>query len=732
MALFHSLIKSRQLSLREVPILRVLAAAALSLVACEDGRTPTTPSTREPRMPAAVATTSTSEVLVGAGDIGNCNSLSRDDATAALLDNIPGTIFTAGDNAYPDGTARDFTNCYGPTWGRHLARTYPAPGNHDYHTADAAGYFSYFGDRAGPSGRGYYSYDLGSWHIISLNSEIPLGSTDPQAIWLRADLSAHANVCTLAYWHRPLFSSGNHGNFVAIRPLFQILYEAGADVVISGHSHHYERFAPQTPSGALDLQYGIREFVVGTGGSGLQQYGTPIANSEAHYTAGHGVLKLTLDQGSYSWTFIPVAGASPDEGTGTCHTAALGAAREIISNRGNQQTAPVNTAVTIPPSVKVLDASGNPVAGTGVTFAVGSGGGRITSGPPTTDANGVVAVGSWTLGSSAGPNTLTATSSGLAGSPVTFTATATADGSGGADASRSTATVPSGVVGSSTTIVVQARDADGNPTTGGDAMIVRITGANSATAPVIDHNNGTYTAAYTPTTAGTDQVAITLNAAAISGSPYTSTVAARTAATIALDAGNNQSATVNTLVTAPSVKVTGAGGSPVAGVAVTFKVAAGGGRITGDLATTNVSGIATVGSWTLGTKAGVNKLTATASGLTGSPVTFRATGTAGVATRILIRKGDNQTAPAGTAVLTPPTVKLADAYGNGVSGVSVTFAAQSGGGSVTGATQKTAAGGTARVGSWKLGPRPGSNTLTATAALSGIAGNPVTFRATGN
>jgi adhesin/invasin len=249
---------------------------------------------------------------------------------------------------------------------------------------------------------------------------------------------------------------------------------------------------------------------------------------------------------------------------------------------------------------------------------------------------------------------------------------------------------------------------------------------------VTDNGNGTYSASYTPTATGNDQVSITLNGIAVSGSPFTSAVAGGAATTIALNAGNNQSATVGTAVAiAPSVKVTDAANQPVAGVVVTFAVTIGGGSITGASQATDANGIATVGSWTLGTKSGNNKLTATAAGLTGSPVTITAIGTADAPTSIAVNAGNNQTAPAGTTLLTRPSVKVTDTYGNGVPNVAVTFAVTSGGGTITGASRTTGSGGVATVGSWTLGPAPGTNTMTATASGTGITGNPVTFTATG-
>jgi hypothetical protein len=244
----------------------------------------------------------------------------RHEATALLLDSIAGTVFTAGDNVYPNGTASQFATCYDPTWGRHRARTRPSPGNHDYNTSGAAPYYAYFGDAAGPAGRGYYSYDLGAWHIVSLNSNVAMTVGSAQEQWLRADLAASTARCTIAYWHHPRFSSGSHGSSTAPLPLWQALYDAGADVVLVGHDHNYQRFAPQTPTGVRDDARGIREFVVGTGGRGLYQFTTPIANTEAFSTDTHGVLKLTLYADWYAWEFIPVAGGTfRDSGVVTCH-----------------------------------------------------------------------------------------------------------------------------------------------------------------------------------------------------------------------------------------------------------------------------------------------------------------------------------------------------------------------------------------------------------------------------
>jgi hypothetical protein len=262
-------------------------------------------------------------VLVGAGDIGGCNA-SSDNRTAELLTGIGGTVFTLGDNAYPDGTPQEFADCYAPTWGKQLKRTRPAAGNHDYQTPDAAGYFGYFGSRAGTPGQGWYSYAAGSWHVIVLNSncdqiEGGCAATSPQLKWLQSDLAAHADRCVLAYWHVPRFSSGEHGDDAVVQPFWATLAAAGADVVLNGHDHDYERLAPLNASGAPDPN-GMREFVVGTGGAKLRSITAVRPNSEFQRDDVHGVLRLVLGDGSYDWSFLAEPnGTVVDAGHGVCH-----------------------------------------------------------------------------------------------------------------------------------------------------------------------------------------------------------------------------------------------------------------------------------------------------------------------------------------------------------------------------------------------------------------------------
>jgi hypothetical protein len=276
---------------------------------------------------------------VGAGDIAGCDD-SGDEETARLLDSIEGTIFTAGDNAYPDGSPGQFADCYGPSWGRHKARTRPAPGNHDYHTAGAAAYFQYFGANAGEAGKGYYSYELGPWHLIVLNSNCgAIGGCDagsPQMDWLLADLAAHPAGCTLAYWHHPVVTLGPHlDDEAGILPLWQALHDGGVDIVVNGHEHNYQRYAPLGRDARSTDAAGMRLFVVGTGGrdltlaeaervaanAGLEAWadGAGDGRSKEH-TGANGVIKFTLGDGTYRWEFVPVEGSEfRDSGEGECH-----------------------------------------------------------------------------------------------------------------------------------------------------------------------------------------------------------------------------------------------------------------------------------------------------------------------------------------------------------------------------------------------------------------------------
>ena len=297
-------------------------------------------------------------VLVGAGDIAFCAS-SGDEATASLLDGIAGTVATFGDNAYQSGTESEFATCYDPIWGRHKARTRPAPGNHDYRTAGASGYFGYFGAAAGDPFKGYYSYDLGAWHILAINSNCSqvggCNAGSPQELWLRADLAESPAPCTLAYWHHPRFSSSLHGSQASMQAIWQALHDDGADVVLSGHDHAYERFALQDPTGTPDPAGGIRQFVVGTGGKSHYAIATPIANSEVHDDDTFGVLKLTLHATSYEWEFVPEAGGTfSDSGSASCVGLAVGGIAELPE----AARAPLEAGASSGPGAALLVAAG--------------------------------------------------------------------------------------------------------------------------------------------------------------------------------------------------------------------------------------------------------------------------------------------------------------------------------------------------------------------------------------
>jgi hypothetical protein len=297
---------------RPAPTVLAVFLATLIAVGCASGRTPSPEKNAD------------SPVVVAVGDIASCRS-EGDEATARLVSGISDArVLTLGDNVYPDGSIEEFHECYGPTWGRFKERTKPSPGNHEYHTEEAEGYFDYFSEAAGDPDEGYYSYDLGEWHIVALNSncgEVGCGASSAQVRWLKADLAQEDKSCTLAYFHHPLFTSGEYRPGIReVKPLWETLYAAGADVVLNGHDHNYQRFAPQDPDGEADPERGIREFVVGTGGRSHYSILEPIANSEVNNDETYGVLKLTLRPQGYEWRFVPVEGeAFTDSGSARCH-----------------------------------------------------------------------------------------------------------------------------------------------------------------------------------------------------------------------------------------------------------------------------------------------------------------------------------------------------------------------------------------------------------------------------
>ena len=315
--------RRRVTRLRVMPALAVLLAIGL-LWTCTGDRS-VGPGAPPARGIVAATSGTSAQVLVGAGDIARCDR-TFDEATASILDTIPGQVFTVGDNVLGSSSAPpDFIDCYNPSWGRHKARTRPAVGHMEGWSPGYATYVQYFGAAAGDSAKFYYSYDLANWHVVVLNSNLSMAVGSTQEQWLKADLAAHPAYCTVAIWHLPRFSSTSSNGLpvvnASVKPLWDDLYAAGATIVLNAHYEVYERFAPQRSDGTADPQLGIRQFTVGTGGIGSNAFnGGTLVNSEVHNTQTPGVLKLTLGSNGYAWQFIPIAGKSfTDSGTGACH-----------------------------------------------------------------------------------------------------------------------------------------------------------------------------------------------------------------------------------------------------------------------------------------------------------------------------------------------------------------------------------------------------------------------------
>lgn len=303
---------------------------------------------------AAEGTDGSFPVIAAAGDVscapGDTTNPCRQRETSDLV--LAGdydAVLGLGDLQYEEGALAAFRGAYEPTWGRVKAVTRPATGNHEYSTRGAKGYFDYFGAAAGPRTRGWYSFDLGAWHLVALNSNCSAiggcGAGSPQARWLRADLRVHRTRCTLAFWHHPRFSSGAHGSDARSGRFWDLLYGAGADIVLVGHDHDYERFAPQTPAGVRDLGRGIRQFVVGTGGKSLRPFGAVAANSVRRDATTFGVVELTLRPRGYTWTFVPAVGAFTDRGSG-----GLSLGRSVVG-RGRGRPRPLHPVVPRAPVV---------------------------------------------------------------------------------------------------------------------------------------------------------------------------------------------------------------------------------------------------------------------------------------------------------------------------------------------------------------------------------------------
>ena len=302
----------------------VTAASAPYARPGEAGATPLYIGAQPVRDPGAVIIGAAGDIACPPGERRNRASTCAMEGTAKVLEAIrPDAVLTLGDNQYPSGALADFLASYADTWGAYRDITFPVPGNHEYETPGARGYFTYFGKRAGEPDKGYYSYDLGPWHLIALNSECHqvggCGDSDPQARWLRRDLEAHPQKCVLAYWHQPRFSSARHGNYSGSDALWRILAAARADVVLAGHDHDYERFTPMNADGEAHPR-GVRQFVAGTGGASHYKFRNPEPTSKVRITGRHGVLRLQLTKQGYAWEFTAAPRTEVlDSGNGQCH-----------------------------------------------------------------------------------------------------------------------------------------------------------------------------------------------------------------------------------------------------------------------------------------------------------------------------------------------------------------------------------------------------------------------------
>jgi hypothetical protein len=455
-------------------------------------------------------------VFVGTGDIADCGG-TGDSQTAALLDNISGDVFSLGDNVYPNGTTSEFNNCYDPTWGRHIDRTHPSAGNHDYNTSGATPYFNYFGAAAGAPGEGYYSFELGAWHIIVLNSNISRTPSSPQVQWLRTDLAAHPNLCTLAYWHHPLYSSTSGGGsggltYSSVRTFWDTLYAAGVDLVLNGHRHFYERLAPMKPAGTADNAFGIREIIVGSGGIGTLGTTNVFPTSEVRNGNTFGVLKLYLYPDSYAWRFIPVAGKTfTDSASTACHSSPGSGSPGISPSLSTVSADPTTITAGSGSStitVTARDSDGDPVSGATVVLSASGTGNTLIQPSGPTDASGEA---TGTLSSTgAGTKTVSAV---ISGTPITQTAAVTVT-AGPASASQSTVSANPSTIAANTgtsTITVTVRDQFGNPVSGSTVALTATGTGNTLTQPA-GPTNGSGVA--TGTLASTDLEVKTVSATA--------------------------------------------------------------------------------------------------------------------------------------------------------------------------------------------------------------------------
>src|SRR6266545_3857670 len=695
-------------------------AALLLLTTCTEDHNPFSPG-KTWITPTGQVTADPPALLVGAGDIASCSS-TGDDATAKLLDSISGTVFTIGDDAYENGSSSDFTKCYHPNWGRHKARTKPSAGNHEYQTSGATGYFNYYGAAGGEPGKGYYSYDVGDWHVIVLNSNISMSAGSTQEQWLKADLAANPRFCTLAYWHHPLYAStsGSGSGGVTeskVRPIWDDLYASGADLVPGGHRHRYERQAPQKPDRTADPLYGVREIVVGTGGESHISPTNVSKNSEVRNGDTYGVLKLWLYADSYAWKFAPIAGKTfSDSGSTACH-GAPGSGAAVSASRSTVAAAPAsltagNGSSTI--TVTVKDANGNPISGATVVLSATGNGNTLTQPSSPTNSSGVA---TGTLSSTvAEAKTVSARANGTA---ITQTASVTVN-PGPVSTSRSTVTasptsLPAGA--GTSTISVTAKDASGNPISGVTVILSATGSGNTLSQP-----SGTTNAsgAATGILSSTVAEAKTLSATA-DGTALTQT------AMVTVSAGS-VSASASTLAAAPTfialesgtstitVTAQDANGNPISGATVVLAVTGSDNTLTQPSGPTDASGVAT------GTLSSTGAETKTISAtIDGAPLTETATVTvlpAPVSASQSTLTASPTALTAGSASATI-TVTARDAGGNPISGATVVLAATGAGNTLTQPTGPTDASGvaTGALSSTVAGPKTVAATANGTAII---------------
>ncbi len=671
-------------------LLRLSACLTLALVfaACSDSDTnsPTRPLARAFTTPTGLVTSNPPQVFVGAGDITSC-STNNDELTAELLDQIPGTVYVLGDDAYDNGTASEFANCYGPTWGRHKSRTYPSPGNHEYNSSGAAPYFAYFGTVAGTPGQGWYSFNLGAWHIISLNSNISLNTGGTQDTWLKADLAAHPHQCTLAYYHHPLYSStGGTGTgglvYSSSRMFVNDLYAAHADLILNGHRHFYERLAPMNPSGGYDSTNGVRELIAGTGGIGGGDETDQFPLHEAGNGRTFGVLKLWLYDDSYAWKFVPIAGQTyTDSGSTPCHSAGSGGGGSGVS-AGNSTVAAApasftagNGSSTI--TVTAKDAGGNTIGGATVTLAASGSGNTLTPASGATSSSGVFT--SKLTSTVAETKTISATINGTA---ITQTASVTVNPVPSVSASLSTvdASPTTFTAGASTTITVTVLDGSSNPL-GGVAVALSASGTgNTITQPAATTSNGVTTGTYSSTAAGPHTVTVTAGGVTLSQQPALTVTAGPADGAKSTVVAQPTSIDQGTGTATITVTVKDTYGNPVTGSNVVLTASGSGNTLTGGGAT-STAGVAT---GTLSSTVAETKVVSATAGGTAITQTASVTVTVPpppVSASVSTVAASPTSFPAGGN--TSITVTVVDGNNNPLSGVVVTLSASGSGNTIT-------------------------------------------------